>query len=277
MGGPRDIEARAVNDLRIFRGGRGVYADGDNTRAELASEGATVALLHNGSSYADELSASGVRYHYPRTAVPGRDRAEIEATKESYRQGLPVFVVTTGKSASFRTVHRGYVEDYDDRLELFLITFTDYELPPPPPADEESPFALTGPQAALTYGARRSRPNQQRFAFAVFRRYGESCAVCGLAISQVLHAAHLRAKKDSGSDDARNGLPLCANHHIALDVGLWGIDPTTTALVATPGGPTLEELGITKPDLSHLPAFPHEDAMTYLWESQGNAPVVLSK
>jgi hypothetical protein len=171
-GGPANIAAGLLNDLRVFRGGRGIYADGESTRGAGGVEGITVSFLHNGSSYADELSSGGVRYHYPKTAVPGRDAAEVLASKAAYRLGLPIFVVTTGMSESTRTVHRGYIEEYDDTLALFLVTFTEGRLPPPPPS-VGVPFALTSDDGVEgSWAKRRSRPNQQRFAFQVMRRYG---------------------------------------------------------------------------------------------------------
>jgi hypothetical protein len=268
VGGPANVPAGIVNKLRIFRGGRGVYADGENTRGALGTDGVTVSFLHNGVSYADELSADGVRYHYPKTDVPGRDDAEVSAARAAYKWGLPVFVVTTGTPESLRTVHRGYIEEYDDTLGIFLVTFTNGMMPPPPPGGEPNAFfSLTeGADAADIWSKRRSRPNQQRFAFQVIKRYGGACATCGLAIPALLHAAHLRAKKESGSDDPRNGLPLCPNHHIAFDAGLWTIEPTTTTLVTKSSGPTLQELAITRTDLSHLTKLPHQDALNHVWK-----------
>ena len=72
-------------------------------------------------------------------------------------------------------------------------------------------------------------------------------------------------KKTPGCDDARNGLPLCALHHRALDSGLWAIDPESTALKDRPQGPSLAELRISRSSLHHLPALPHVDALTYIW------------
>lgn len=266
---PDAVPARTLNDMRFFRGGRGIYVDAETTRGVLGSDGVTVSFLHNGSSYADELSAGGVRYHYPKTERPGRDRTEISASKAAYRATLPIFVITAGPTGRTRTVHRGYIEDFDDDLEMFLVTFTDGEMPPRPP--EDSPFSLIGEPPAESYGKRRARPNQQRFAFDVLKRYGAACAVCDLAISQLLHAAHLLAKKERGSDDAGNGLPLCANHHLAFDGGLWGIDPVGTTLVAKAAGHSLAALGITRSDLTHLPAQPHPDALAHVWKAWSTA------
>jgi predicted restriction endonuclease len=46
----------------------------------------------------------------------------------------------------------------------------------------------------------------------------------------LLDAAHVRAYRDKGSDDPRNGLVLCATHHRAFDKKLFAIDPSTLQL-----------------------------------------------
>ena len=268
-GGPENVPTRTLNDLRLFRGGRGIYADGASTRTSGWQDGATVFCLHNGNSYADELSADGVRYHYPRTARPGRDRAEIAATKAVHAAGLPIFVVTVGRPSNTRTVYRGFVEAFDDDLEVFLVTFTTGAFPEvisPDDSDDDDFVATDDGEPPASIGRVKRRPNQQRFAFKVLRRYGPRCAACGLAIPEMLHAAHLWGKKERGSDHARNGLPLCANHHIAFDSKLWGIDVSSTCFVSRSSGPSLAALGITCTSLAHLTKQPHPAALEHEWK-----------
>ena len=45
------------------------------------------------------------------------------------------------------------------------------------------------------------------------------CQVCGCGNQIILEAAHIIAVKDSGSDDERNGICLCRNHHKMFDAG----------------------------------------------------------
>lgn len=78
--------------------------------------------------------------------------------------------------------------------------------------------------------------------------------------------AHIRPKRDQGSDDPRNGLVLCATHHRAFDAGLFGIKPDTLVVHALDASPTVEELGLTRKDLSHLPRKPHPAALR--WASE---------
>jgi hypothetical protein len=100
----------------------------------------------------------------------------------------------------------------------------------------------------------------------VFQRYGSACAVCGLDVYGLVQAAHIRAKRRNGSDDERNALPLCANHHLAFDKLLWAMEPGTLELRSRRGGPSLSDLGILKSDLTHLPRSPHDSAVADRWQ-----------
>src|SRR4029453_1629767 len=107
-GGPGGLAARLPREVGVSGGAQGVWVDTDRTRGIDGAGGITVGLLHTGRHYADELSADGVLYHYPRTGrPPGRDRVEGAATKEAGLLRLPVFVVTPGDPSSSRNVHKG--------------------------------------------------------------------------------------------------------------------------------------------------------------------------
>ena len=55
------------------------------------------------------------------------------------------------------------------------------------------------------------------------KKYGAKCAVCGVALKEVLEAAHIVPKSEGGADDSQNGLILCANHHRMFDSNLFTI------------------------------------------------------
>jgi hypothetical protein len=270
-GGPLGLPARLLREVGVYGGAQGVWVDTGRTRAINGAGGVTVSLLHTGRHYADELSADGVLYHYPRTSrPPGRDRSEVEATKAAGRLRLPVFVVTPGVPGSRRNVHKGWVEGWDDDAQLFLVTFADEPPPRPPGDDGQSPFAL---ESEITRSRRSvvDRPNQQRFKFAVLKLYGPVCAVCDLAVTDLLQAAHLRGKAEGGSDDPRNGLVLCALHHLAYDRGLFAIVPTSLELCVLPAGPDAGELRLSRRSLQHLSRKPHQEALNYAWSSWNGA------
>jgi putative restriction endonuclease len=120
------LPPQLLRELGVYGGAQGIWVDTERTRGIDGGGGITVSLLHTGRHYADELSADGVLYHYPRTGrPPGRDRSEVAATKAAGRLRLPVFVVTPGPTSSSRTVHKGWIEGWDDDTELFLVTFAD--------------------------------------------------------------------------------------------------------------------------------------------------------
>jgi putative restriction endonuclease len=265
-GGPLGVPPSLLHRLGIYRRARGIWTDTQRTRLADGASGITVGLLHTGEHHADELSQDGVLYYYPRTLRPGRDRADIAATKAAGRFNLPVFVVTRGTPATTRNVHKGWVEGWDDEAGLFLVTFA--EAPPPllPSEDGDSPFVL---EEEVTKSSRSvvRRPNQQRFKFAVLKRYGPACAICDLGVVDLLQAAHLRGKGAGGSDDPRNGLVLCALHHLAFDRGLWAIEPTSLAVKLRPGGPDAKQLRLTRNSLKHLSKPPHKDALLSAWSA----------
>lgn len=264
-GGPANVQRTLLNSLEIFEGQPGICVPA-STRTPATPDGVAVSFLNTGKHYADEVSVNGAVYRYPATARRGRhDTSEINAAKAAFGLGLPIFFITPGSPKNTRTVHRAYIEDMDDSQKALLVTFSDAELPPPPTKEEyEAAFKLTEVERPESYSRRKNRPNQSRFAFDVNKRYGPGCAVCGVNVKGLVQAAHLVSKKNGGSDDARNGLPLCANHHLAFDGGYWCVGPDLK-LHAKAHGPTLDDLAIIRTDLSHLARLPHQEALATVW------------
>lgn len=266
-GGPLGVPPHVLRHLGLYAGQQGIFVDRLHTGALNPGQGVTVSLLHKGTRYADDLAEDGVLYHYPQTRrPPGRDRAEIEATKAAGGLSLPVFVIIQpSRNRAVRDVQRGWVEDWDDAAQIFLVGFGDAAAPRMDPSDDEDvPFRLT---AARSERQRlvMARPGQQRFKFAVIRRYGASCAVCRVGVPEVLDAAHLRPKEARGSDHPGNGLLLCALHHRAWDADLFAIHPETLALHTRVRGPTAAALRITESSIVHLVRRPHPDALAWRW------------
>jgi len=248
----------------MYGAAQGVWVDAARTRAITADgTGIAVGLLHTGRHYPDDLSETGILYHYPWTGRLGdRDASEVAATKRAGELGLPLFVVTPSSvSANRRDVHLGWIVDWDDEDELFLVTFTDEAVPEEsaPSADD---FRLFADDVETRRVEAIARPNRQRFKFDVFARYGASCAVCDIGAPEVLDAVHLAEKSVKGSDHPGNGLVLCATHHRAFDRGLFDIDPATREVhVRTGAG----DLRLTRSSLSHLKALPHHEALEWRW------------
>jgi hypothetical protein len=270
-GGPDGVLSSLVRDLNIYQGQAGIWRDKQRT-AELTKDGngVTVSVLHTGRSYPDDLSEGGLIYHYPDTdRIGSRDENEVEATKNACRLEIPIFVVLYGEGdRSKRDVSFGQVVDWNDEMEEFLILFDSNEERLDETVNEvreREPFQLTGERSDKSY-PRRARPKQESFEFNVFKRYGKKCAVCEIDVSEMLVAAHIRGKAKNGSDDARNGLVLCKNHHVAFDEGLFSIEPQSHLIHTLGEGPSKQELKIEHARLSPARSKPHEEAVGWHWE-----------
>lgn len=257
-GAPLGVPTKRVNELRIFYGGRGIWFHKTVT-SQVADPGVTVGLLHTGRNYDDDLGPSSIVYHYPVTKNPGTDHSEVTATRNAMVLEVPLFVVVDrGKK---RDVHLGWVLDDDPLQQEFLVVFAGPAGPKPRPNIADEDF---NPIAQKEWRTRKSkqRPNQARFSFEVKKEYGSACAACGLAVSELIEAAHIVPDSLHGSDDHRNGLPLCATHHRAFDRDLLRITERGTWFAAD-DGPSLDDLRVTKSDLHHLNARPHSRSIEW--------------
>jgi hypothetical protein len=261
-GGPERVAPGLLRSLGIYGGASGIWSDVARTRGIAGADAVTVGVLHTGRHYPDDLADSAALYHYPETRrPPGRDRSEIEATKAAGTLRLPVFVVL--EEGSRRSVRKGWVATWDDEAQLFLIEFG--VLPARVvrgDAVDSEPFELFESRQEM-FRQTRGRPSQQRFKMQVLQRYGARCAFCDSAVREWLHAAHLAGDAESGSNDPRNGLPLCSNHHAAFDRGLVSVDPKDGRIYVR--GYAVSELNVVRSDLAHLPAAPAVEALTYRW------------
>jgi len=93
----------------------------------------------------------------------------------------------------------------------------------PPPIEADEPFTAVGSKPPRRTSTVIDRPGQQRFAFEVKKRSGPACALCGLSVKGLVDGAHIIPKEEGGTDDPRNGLPLCPTHHRTFDARVVGI------------------------------------------------------
>jgi len=251
-GGPLGVSAGMLRDLGIYGGGQGIWVDKATTgSASPDGSGVAVGLLHTGQ-YCNDLSPDGAIYRYRRTArAVKRDLDEISAVKNAGLLGLPVFVVTaTGPRRSLRDVRVGWVEDWDDAGMAFLVTFGTIRRPVPCVAkDPGRLFAPVGPPNDRLTKAPRHTSSEARFRFGVFRRCGRQCAVCDMAVPELLDIIRLRPAPSEVHDDPANGLVLCALHKRAYELGLFTIDPVTLHITTPPDGPSAAELDISRTEL----------------------------
>jgi len=263
-----EVSPSYIRKKYIYRGQAGIYTNKEITSSLTAdSSGVAVSILHTGKHYPDELTSDGMIYHYPKTNRPkSHDINEIIATKNAEHLGLPIFVILPGKVGSLREVKLGWVIDYDDKAEVFLIDFSK-DKPPYDYRKKDEPFQLILKGHGNTTRT-KTRPNQHKFQFDVYKNYGCKCAVCDITIKDILDAAHIRGKKDNGSDDWRNGILLCKNHHKSFDSGLFKIDPISLEIKFSEKV-NKNEIKISEKRLvTATGKTPHIDALTWKWKNE---------
>jgi hypothetical protein len=264
--GTSSLEPQFLRTLKVYGGQQGIWVDKKTTGPiALSANSICVSILHTGSHYPDDLSDDGVIYHYPNTGRAGRrDAAEIDAT-EACRLHLPIFVLLPLSTTKARhEVKLGWIIEWDDETQQFLILFSEAEpiVQPTPAAD--APFTLiqSGSRGSATVA---TRPAQQRFRFAVLKQYGAKCAVCDVAETVLIVAAHICGKSDRGCDDWRNGLPLCATHHLAFDANMFAINPDSLKLVFD-SAIKPDAVGINVIRLATRHGSPHPEALAWRFE-----------
>lgn len=254
---------------RIYRGAAGIWCDKERTTSLSEDEyGIAVSVLNTGKSYPDDLTEDSIVYHYPKTNRPkNTDRSEIEATKNAKRFQIPLFIIThSEKNDKLRDVRLGYVSEWDDDDEAFLIEFSDYgEVKSASiPMVDDQPFVVYSPSRKVT--TVNSIQRDEKFRFKVLKRYGAKCAVCSIEVKPLLQAAHIIPKANLSADDERNGLILCHNHHDAFDAFLFGINPETKKIEYRKNGPVKDKLKIESEFLSPKRNTPHIDALQWKYK-----------
>lgn len=229
------------------------------------NEDVTLSILSTGKDYSDKLSGTSLEYDAPNTTMREIDKREISGMVAAMHYKIPIFVVIENKTdIPKRRVFMGLVKDYDNDRNKFLIDLLD-KFPEINDSDlgivqnqteDFKPYELERNDKEQLVKARR---NQTRFRYGVLKRYGTICSVCNFDIEEAIEAAHIIPKGSKGSDDLRNGLPMCANHHKLFDANYFAFDKKTNIIMRN--GIVAEKLGISKSDLTHLRNLPHPVAI----------------
>ena len=254
--GPWKLTPAEYQRFGFYRGGRGIFLGLDDSVLP-AGVRATIGLLHTGASYDDELSDDSLVYHYPSTRSPGRDSAEIEATKTASTLGLPLYVIVG--SSNPREVRRGWVADWDDQQAVFLVEFGAQPSTMNPEEPSKDPFEGKRRRRSRG-GSALNRDN--KFRFRILKEYGSTCGACNISDEHLIQAAHVVPVSAGGADVPANGIPLCPTHHLAFDspkIPLT-IEPDTLNWVLLDGQP-LSSLSITRLSIRHLRATPSRAAL----------------
>ena len=253
-----------LKDLMVKRGQRGVYRNLSVT-SHVAQDGVAVSVHHTGRSYADDLSARYLLYHYPKTKNLASDQGEIQSLRNALLLRLPIFTVID--RGSWRQVEFGYLTGMDDTIRCCTIEFSgeapiDQLLGDVPNLDE-SPFSIEPRNRRIAESALRD----PRFKFDVLKRYSGCCPLTGIRVKQMVDAAHVVEVGDGGSDSVSNGLLLEKGVHAAFDAHLWTIHPESLEVVTREDGPRMADMGITVDHLDRTLPIPHPDALLRRWEN----------
>ena len=261
-----NVPPSLLQDLRIYRGGKGIWFDQSSTR-QICSTGIAVSVLNTGRHYDDAVNEDGIIYHYPTTIRGGlHDQNEVDSVKQAAILQIPIFVIIN--NGKWRQVKRAWVTGDDDIGRLFLIEF-----------GQQKPQELAIELDQVSFAVRTKRKlsidqvvrveRNPRFKFQVLQRHTRRCVVTGLSVVDMLDAAHVVPVANGGSDDPRNGLLLSASHHRAYDKHLWSINPTTLEIETSPKGPNLKQMKFERTGVSHLQeagTLPHSDALEIRYE-----------
>lgn len=246
------------NEKKIHRGERGIYRDLSKTKKHSFKDGICQSVLDTGRKYDDVLTDTHLTYYYPETSHKSRDLGEINSLKNSQKFNIPIFVVLgLGKDKTKKELRLGYVQRHNDIQRSFLISFVaDLNKKVLPIDDIIQPQIEDESQDQLFVNNRERKKrisssrgnNQPKFSSDVFHYYQNQCAVCD--IKYFLDAAHIVPVKDKGSDNKRNGIILCKNHHKAFDDGFFKINPNNFKIEIIKEDKSV--LNIKKNNLNHL-------------------------
>jgi predicted restriction endonuclease len=261
----QDIPAHVLRDTyRIYGGGGRIWVDRERTsKISNDASGITVSIFHKDNASQDDFSESSVLHPYPVTSRRGdQDGHEITATKNAKKFNIPVFVITTSKKdPTRRDVKKGFVRDWDDTNQTFLIESGKIpEYTKDGSFSEDISFSLNQKRKRSLSSRNEMNP---RFSFDVFKRYGRCCAVCSMKVGGLLSAAHIKPVSENGSDDPRNGIPFCQNHRAAFEQFCFTIHPGSYQIITREDGPSKKDLEIPNEDITKLKALPDKFALQW--------------
>ena len=261
------VTAQEVRDCKLYGGASGVWVDKSTTRS-IADDGVAVGLLHTGRHYDDDVDETGILYHYPTTdRPPSRDANEIQSIKNAKLYGIPVFVIRN--IGNYKKVELAWVNDYDDRLRICVLTF--HGITP-----ERNKFLLeqsSTDSSPILFGTRRkSKIEIERaerdplFKFQILKRFEGKCLVTGIDVTEMLDAAHIIPVANGGTEDPNNGILLTAGLHRAFDAGLWAIHPKELTIETRPQGPDALRMRLSRINLSSQKGLLNGEALAYRYE-----------
>jgi len=173
----------------------------------------------------DEVAGT-IRYGYRRGPIDGPDNRALRAAFEE--QTPLIYLMGIAPSVYSVAAPVYVVEDMPaERAVLVQIGSRVTDL---------TPSGLRSDVDVRRYAVRevRYRLHQHQFRFRVLAAYRHRCTICALRERTLLEAAHIVDDvDDAGLAVVRNGLALCAIHHLAYDRYVLGIDPDGVVHIAS--------------------------------------------
>lgn len=168
--------------------------------------------------YEDGTGADGlIRYKWR-----GLDplHAENRALRAAMEMRAPLIWFVGVGPGLFQAVFPVYVAGEEPELNQFALAVDEvYGL-----VDVDTP--LEAQMRRYVERVTKQRLHQPVFRSSVLRAYTRRCAVCALAHTSLLDAAHIVPDSHQlGEASVRNGMALCKLHHAAFDAGIMGIEP----------------------------------------------------
>jgi putative restriction endonuclease len=220
-----DVDGRR---LAIFNPQSGIHRPASFRGAAALTIVTAAPRPHRPPPYEDVFddAAGTIAYSYRRGGPAQADNRSLRAALDQqvpliylmgiapgvYSVAAPVFVVADDPAA-----HRVLVQIGSRMLDLGATG--------PRSGDIERRYALA---------ERRVRLHQHRFRLDVLRAYNGRCTICALRESSLVQAAHIVDDADAeGIASVRNGLALCAIHHLAYDRMVLGIDQEGVVHIAS--------------------------------------------
>ena len=167
-----------------------------------------------------------IRYSYRQGAI---DSPDNRALREAYEQQVPLIYLMGVAPSFFALAAPVYVVEDRPDLRAVLVQIGSR-------ATDLTPVGIRSDVDVRRYAVReaRYRLHQHQFRFQVLAAYRHRCTICALRERSLIQAAHIvEDVHERGAAVVRNGLALCAIHHLAYDRNVLGIDPGGVVHIAS--------------------------------------------
>jgi putative restriction endonuclease len=170
-------------------------------------------------------AAGTIRYSYRRGPIDSPDNRALRA---AFVEQVPLIYLLGIAPSVYALAAPVYVvaDDPSERSVLVQIGSRITDL---------SPAGMRSDPDVRRYAVRevQQRLHQHRFRYDVLAAYRGRCTICALRERSLVQAAHIVEDGDPrGHAVVRNGLALCAIHHLAYDRHVLGIDPSGVIYIA---------------------------------------------